>query len=116
MVELAFGGFSVELAASDQAVELGQDLGADQGWRQQLVLRRYLGLRLGQVQGDIGANHEPCHCVALGGEFVAWSSAATLLPVPTRPGWSYISSNGDRTPARWSGCLSSTTSQSVGPF
>jgi len=28
-------------------------------------------LRLGQVQGDIGADHESCHCVVLGGEFVA---------------------------------------------
>ena len=37
VVELAFGGFSVEFTASDQAVELGQDLGANQGRRQQLV-------------------------------------------------------------------------------
>lgn len=38
VVEQAFGGFSVEFTASDQAVELGQDLGANQGRRQQLVL------------------------------------------------------------------------------
>lgn len=79
MVELAFGGFSVEFTASDQAIELRQDLGADQSRRQQLVLRRHHGLRPGQVQGDIGANHESCHCVALGREFVAWSPAAMVL-------------------------------------
>ena len=84
VVELALSGLPIELTASDQAVELGQDLGADQGRRQELVLRRYYGLQLGQVQGDIRADHETCHCVALGGEFIARSPAAVVLPLGAR--------------------------------
>lgn len=81
VVELALGGLPVEFTAPHEAVELGQDLGADQGRRQELVLRRHNGLQLGQVQGDIGADHESCHCVALGGEFVARAPAALVLRV-----------------------------------
>ena len=79
VVELALSGLPIEFTASDQAVELGQDLGADQGRRQQLVPRGHHGLQLGQVQGDIGADHESCHCVALGGEFLARLPAAVVL-------------------------------------
>ena len=50
------GGFSVEFTASDQAVELGQDLGADQGRRQQLKLRWHHGLEPNVAER--GLNHK----------------------------------------------------------
>ena len=63
VAELALGGLSFEFAAPHAAVELGQYLRAEQRGCQQLVPCRHHRFEIGQVNGDIGADHESCHCV-----------------------------------------------------
>jgi len=69
-----YGGLAVEFAAPDAYIEFGAHLRSDQRGGQQLVLGVHRGFELGQVEGDIGADHESCHgvlCEARFGELSA---------------------------------------------